>query len=157
MRLPADGRSRHRQRKIRAPTRAKVRDQGFDDPAFGNGPSRTAAADTPKFIREALKIGDFPLNRCEVLGCDKVHFAAVPVGLVDKRQQSPHFVETEAKITAAAHKPQTLQMRRFIDAIVAACARRDREKALLLIPADRLDLGAGRFRQCADCQHESRP
>jgi hypothetical protein len=75
---------------------------------------------SPKFIREALKIGDFPLNRCEVLGCDKVHFAAVPVGLVDKRQQSPHFVETEAKITAAAHKPPTLQMRRFIDAIVAA-------------------------------------
>ena len=78
-----------------------------------------------------------------MLGRDPVHLAAIPVLLLGKAQEPAHLIEAEAEITAPPDEAQAVQMLGIIGPIVAGCARRYRQKADLLVIADRHHLGSG--------------
>lgn len=74
-----------------------MRRERLDDAALRDLAAVTLTDQMTQFPGEAFEIGDLPLHIRKVLTRDAVHFGAVPVLLVGKRQQGSDLFDGKAQ------------------------------------------------------------
>jgi len=90
-----------------------------------------------------LQVIDFVLHGHELPRGHVANFGAGILMLVNQRQQFADLRLAEAKLAAATHKGQALQMRCRVNPVSGTVAGRMRHDTDLLVVADRLDIDLG--------------
>jgi len=75
-----------------------IRCQRLDDTALGNAASLALADHVTQLFGEPLKVADLALDIRQMAAGDGVDLRAIPVALPRESQESPHFLDGEAKV-----------------------------------------------------------
>ncbi len=78
-----------------------------------------------------------------MLAGNGIHLRARPISVVRQCKDRADAFEGEAEFPAVADECQPVSVRSRVDAMIATCTCRSRQKPDLLVIADRLDLGPG--------------
>ena len=99
---------------------------------------------------ESLQIGKLTVDGSDVARCDSIDLCAGTRRIVRKPHQFAYFVHREPEVARALDKRQSLKMRFFVEAIIAAASTRRRNHPFRLVKSDGLDLQSGGFSNIAD-------
>src|SRR3984893_205931 len=135
------------------PTRRRRIEESIDNWAFGHAFSTAPRRHLRHRPLESSQIPDLAANLRKVAQHQRMNFRAGIAVPIDEAEQAADFVEAEAKLPAAPHEAQSLEMVRLVNAKSAGAAAGRRHDADLLVIADRLDVHAALLRKLPDREH----
>ena len=126
--------------------------QCFNYPASADGPALARRQQAGQLTAQCRQVRDLAVNLIEMMLRQHINLCAVARFIARELKECANLIERKPEVPRAANEAQPSQCRLAIGTIIARRAVGRRDQSLLLIPADRLDLGVGEARQITDTQ-----